>query len=120
MSFGANVEKVKDAFEEAKSAVDEAVKNMSTDHLKSMFPNMGDMAKDIYNNGLGGKEGLKQSAISGLQSTGAYDDIMSTIENVKSLKATADKTIDSIMKSKGGKDATVRKIATQLHDVQAK
>ena len=122
MSFGANVEKVKDAFEEAKSAVDEAVKNMSTDHLKSMFPNMGDMAKDIYNNGLGGKEGLKQSAISGLQSTGAYDDIMSTIENVKSLKATADKTIDSIMKSKGGKaaNATVRKIATQLHDVQAK
>lgn len=122
MSFGANVEKTKDAFEEAKSAIDEAVKNMNTDHIKSMFPNMEDMAKDIYNNGLGGKEGLKQSALSGLQSTGAYDDIMSTIESVKSLKATADKTIDSIMKSKGGKaaNATVRKIATQLHDVQAK
>ena len=122
MSFGANVEKAKDAFEEAKSAIDEAVKNMNTDHIKSMFPNMEDMAKDIYNNGLGGKEGLKQSALSGLQSTGAYDDIMSTIESVKSLKATADKTIDSIMKSKGGKaaNATVRKIATQLHDVQAK
>lgn len=98
MSFGANVEKAKDAFEEAKSAIDEAVKNMNTDHIKSMFPNMEDMAKDIYNNGLGGKEGLKQSALSGLQSTGAYDDIMSTIESVKSLKATADKTIDSIMK----------------------
>lgn len=122
MSFGANVEKTKDAFEEAKSAIDEAVKNMNTDHIKSMFPNMEDMAKDIYNNGLGGKEGLKQSALSGLQSTGAYDDIMSTIESVKSLKATADKTIDSIMKSKGGKaaNATVRKIATQLHNVQAK
>lgn len=122
MSFGANVEKAKDAFEEAKSAIDEAVKNMNTDHIKSMFPNMEDMAKDIYNNGLGGKEGLKQSALSGLQSTGAYDDIMSTIESVKSLKATADKTIDSIIKSKGGKaaNATVRKIATQLHDVQAK
>ena len=122
MSFGANVEKTKDAFEEAKSAIDEAVKNMNTDHIKSMFPNMEDMAKDIYNNGLGGKEGLRQSALSGLQSTGAYDDIMSTIESVKSLKATADKTIDSIMKSKGGKaaNATVRKIATQLHDVQAK
>lgn len=122
MSFGANVEKTKDAFEEAKSAIDEAVKNMNTDHIKSMFPNMEDMAKDIYNNGLGGKEGLKQSALSGLQSTGAYDDIMSTIESVKYLKATADKTIDSIMKSKGGKaaNATVRKIATQLHDVQAK
>ncbi len=122
MSFGANVEKTKDAFEEAKNAIDEAVKNMNTDHLKEMFPNMEDIAKDIYNNGLGGKEGLKQSAISGLQSTGAYDDIMSTIESVKALKATADKTIDSIMKSKGGKaaNATVRKIATQLHDVQAK
>ena len=122
MSFGANVEKVKDAFEEAKSAVDEAVKNLSTDHLKEMFPNMEDMAKDIYNNGLGGKEGLKQSAISGLQSTGAYDDILSTIEEVKSLKETADNTIDSLMKSKGGKaaNATVRKIAAQLHDVQAK
>lgn len=122
MSFGANVEKVKDAFDEAKSAIDEAMKNLSTDHLKEMFPNLNDMAKDIYNNGLGGNEGLKQSAISGLQSTGAYNDILSTIEEVKALKETADNTIDSLMKTKGGKaaNATVRKIAAQLHDVQAR
>lgn len=122
MSFGANVEKVTDAFDEAKSALDEVMKNLSTDHLKEMFPNMEDMAKDIYNNGLGGKEGIKQSALSGLQSTGAYDDILSTIESVKSLKESADKTIDALMKSKGGKGAnvTVRKIASQLHNVQAK
>ena len=122
MSFGANVEKVKDAFDEAKGAIDEAMKNLSTDHLKEMFPNLNDMAKDIYNNGLGGNKGLKQSAISGLQSTGAYNDILSTIEDVKALKETADNTIDSIMKTKGGKaaNATVRKIAAQLHDVQAR
>lgn len=122
MSFGANVEKVKDAFDEAKGAIDEAIKNLSTDHLKEMFPNLNDMAKDIYNNGLGGNKGLKQSAISGLQSTGAYNDILSTIEDVKALKETADNTIDSIMKTKGGKaaNATVRKIAAQLHDVQAR
>jgi hypothetical protein len=122
MSFGANVEKVKDAFDEAKGAIDEAMKNLSTDHLKEMFPNLNDMAKDIYNNGLGGNKGLKQSVISGLQSTGAYNDILSTIEDVKALKETADNTIDSIMKTKGGKaaNATVRKIAAQLHDVQAR
>ena len=120
MSFGANVEKVKDAFEEAKSAIDEAMSNLSTDKIKENF-NLKDMAKDIYENGLGGKEGLKNSAMSGLQSTGAYQDILSTIESIKSMKETADKTIDSLMKSKGGKAAnqTVRKIAEQLHNVEA-
>ena len=122
LSFGTDVEKLKDAFEEAKDAVDEALNNMTTDHLKEMFPNMGDLAKDIYNNGLGGEEGLKQSMIAGLQSTGAYNDIMSTIEDVKNMTETANTVIDSIMKSKGGKaaTATVRKIAAQLHNVQAK
>lgn len=120
MSFGANVEKVKDAFEEAKSAIDEAMSNLSTDKIKENF-NLKDMAKDIYENGLGGKEGLKNSAMSGLQSTGAYQDILSTIESIKSMKETADKTIDTLMKSKGGKAAnqTVRKIAEQLHNVEA-
>ena len=80
------------------------------------------MAEDIYNNGLGGKEGMTQAMMSGLQNTGAYNDILSTIESVKSMKETANNTIDLLMKSKGGKgsNATVRKIATQLHDVQAK
>jgi hypothetical protein len=47
---------------------------------------------------------------------------MSTIEDVKSMTETANTVIDSIMKSKGGKaaTATVRKIAAQLHNVQAK
>lgn len=121
IQFGANVEKAKDAFEEAKSAIDEVLENLSTDSLKEKF-NLDGVAEDIYKNGLGGKAGLKNSALGGLQSTGAYDDIMSTIESVKSLKTTADKTIDSIMKSKGGQaaNATVRKISTQLHNVQAK
>ena len=120
MSFGANVEKVKDAFEEAQSAINDALKNLSTDKIKDQF-NLKDMAKDIYENGLGGQEGLTASAMSGLQSTGAYDDILSTIESVKSMKETADKTIDALMKSKGGKAAnqTVRKIASQLHNVEA-
>lgn len=121
MSFGANVEKVTDAFDEAKEAIDEVLKNLSTDKLKETFDLSG-MAEDIYNNGLGGKEGMTQAMMSGLQNTGAYNDILSTIESVKSMKETANNTIDLLMKSKGGKgsNATVRKIATQLHDVQAK
>lgn len=121
MSFGANVEKVKDAFDEAKDAVNQALSTLSTDKLKDMF-DMSNIAEDIYNKGLGGAAGLKQSAINGLQSTGAYDDVLSTIEDIKSLKATADKTINTLTKSKGGKAAnqTVRKIATQLHNVQSR
>ena len=119
MSFGANVEKVADAFEEAQKSINDALKELSTDKIKEQF-NLSEMAQDIYNNGIGGQSGLTASAMSGLQSTGAYEDILSTIENVKSMKETADKTIDTLMKSKGGKGAnqTVRKISTQLHNVK--
>ena len=77
MTFGTNTEqfRAKDAFEEAQSAINEAMKLLTTDNLKEMFPNMEDIAKDVYNNGLGGKNGMKQSMVDSLKSTGAYDDI---------------------------------------------
>ena len=117
ISFGANVEKTMDAFEEAKSALEEVQKNFTTDYLKEKF-NLKDLSKNIYEKGLGGAAGMKNSAMSALQSTGAYDDIMSTIEEAKSMKSDVDKMVKSVMGANKAVNQTVKKISTQLHNVE--
>lgn len=121
VSFGADVNKVKDAFSEAKDAIDEAMANLSSDHIKEMLEEQGSSLKDVAENIYNNKDNFTKETKTALQNTGAYNNIMDTLESIKSLREEADTTIKAIMQSKGGKaaDATVKKIASQLHDVKA-
>lgn len=122
IQFGQNVEELHDAFDEAKDAINEALKNLTDDNFREQYKtDLKNAVGDIYRNSFGNIENVKNMGVSAIQSTGAYDDIVKTLESVKSLKSEAEKTIDTLMKTQGGKaaDQTVRKIASQLHNVQA-
>lgn len=115
VSLGSNAEKVKDAFDLAKSSIEDTMKNMQNENFKQ---DVNSSIKKAFSSDI--KSNFIKEAENQVEQTKMYDDIMKNINSVNSLKSTYKKTVSQLLKTKGKADATVAKIASQFDTVEAK
>lgn len=120
LSLGNGIDKVKDAFDEASEEVEKALNYSLEDRLKDQF-DMSELAKNLYNSDYAKDpiSALKSDAMEAVGQTDAYDTVMDTVEDIKSLKDSAKKMIDAFMKMKS-KDSEVSKFASRFNNITAK
>lgn len=121
LSLSSGVQQIKDAWDEASAAIQDAMSYSLSDRLKDMV-DIETLSKNFYesalvSNPIGAVESFAMDAVS---QTDAYNKIIETINNVKSLGSTAQSMVSAFKKMTKDVDNGIQQFSSKFEGIHVK
>lgn len=121
LSLSGGVQQVKDAWDEASSAIQDAMSYSLSDRLKDTI-DMETLSKNFYDSALvsNPRGAVESFAIDAVSQTDAYNQIIDAINNVKSLGSTAQSMVNAFSKMTKNVDKGIQQFSNKFEGIHVK
>lgn len=121
LSLSGGVQQVKDAWDEASSAIQDAMSYSLSDRLKDTI-DMETLSKNFYDSALvsNPRGAVESFAMDAVSQTDAYNQIIDAINNVKSLGSTAQSMVNAFSKMTKNVDKGIQQFSNKFEGIHVK